>query len=86
MWGGEIFWGGGSKNVKNVKEIFLYATAAARMLTAMNWKGEKVPTKVDWQNKLLESAEMAQMTKRLRGNTKQSFIQKWDTFKKHLEK
>lgn len=69
-----------------MKEIFLYATATARILTAQNWKGEGVPSKTGWQNKLVEFAEMAQMTNRLRGNVNQDFVQKWDMFKNYLTK
>lgn len=40
---------------KNVRKIFLYATVAARMLIARNWKGDSILTKLEWQAKWLES-------------------------------
>ena len=30
------------------KNILLYACAAARLLIAQNWKGEKIPTIQEW--------------------------------------
>ena len=68
------------------REVFLYATAAARILVAKGWKEQEVPRIIDWQVKVHEYAEMAQLTNSLRGKSKQQFSEKWDGYKKYVHK
>lgn len=63
----------------------MYAAVAARVLIAMNWKGEKTPTELEWQNKMSEYVETAKLTGKPRGHTGQMFIKKWDMYKKDLK-
>ena len=42
--------------------FFMYATTAARILIAKNWKTEELPTVEDWQMKLIEYMELAELT------------------------
>nr|XP_028559439.1 interferon-induced 35 kDa protein isoform X4 [Podarcis muralis] len=54
----------------------MYATMAARILIAKNWNGDSTPTKIDWQEKMIDYLELVKTTGRLRGNSNQkdSFI------------
>ena len=75
------------KEIPNkLKEVFLYAVAAARLVVAKGWKQQEAPNVVDWQIKLQELAEMALLTNSIRGNTKQRFIGKWESYKNYVLK
>lgn len=68
------------------QKIFLYATGAARILIAKNWKKETVPTKKEWQDKLLEYIELARLTEAIRDHTRQEFQKAWGKCREYFTK
>uniref|UniRef100_A0A670JGC5 Reverse transcriptase domain-containing protein n=1 Tax=Podarcis muralis TaxID=64176 RepID=A0A670JGC5_PODMU len=74
------------KEIKNKDhKLFQYATTAARVLLAQNWKSEGLPTIEEWRAKLLDYAEMDKMTGKIRYSKDQRFIKDWESFTKYLE-
>uniref|UniRef100_A0A670HPA6 Reverse transcriptase domain-containing protein n=1 Tax=Podarcis muralis TaxID=64176 RepID=A0A670HPA6_PODMU len=65
--------------------LFQYATAAARVLIAKNWKVEGLPTLEEWRYKLLEYAEMDRLSGKIRYIKDQRFVKDWESFTKYLE-
>lgn len=66
-------------------KLFQYATTAARVLLAKNWKLEGLPTIEDWRSKLLEYVEMDKMSGKIRYIKDQRFVKDWESFTKYLE-
>lgn len=56
----------------------MYATAVARMLIARRWKGDKIPTKLEWQANLFEYIDLAKRTGKIKNQTNQEFNKEWD--------
>uniref|UniRef100_A0A670IZE6 Reverse transcriptase domain-containing protein n=1 Tax=Podarcis muralis TaxID=64176 RepID=A0A670IZE6_PODMU len=71
---------------KKDHRFFQYATSAARILIAQNWKSENLPTIEEWRAKLLDYAEMDKMTGKIRYSKDQRFIEEWENFTNYLEK
>lgn len=69
------------KEIKNEdKKIFLYATTAARIMLAQNWKIETIPNISDWQVKMINYAELDRLTGRIRDQDDQKFQKNWSKF------
>uniref|UniRef100_A0A670K2B4 Reverse transcriptase domain-containing protein n=1 Tax=Podarcis muralis TaxID=64176 RepID=A0A670K2B4_PODMU len=74
-----------SKEIKNEdKKIFLYATTAARIMLAQNWKIELIPTIRDWQVKMINYAELDRLTGRIRDQDDQKVKKNWNKFWKYI--
>uniref|UniRef100_A0A670HXR6 Reverse transcriptase domain-containing protein n=1 Tax=Podarcis muralis TaxID=64176 RepID=A0A670HXR6_PODMU len=71
---------------KEDQTMFQYATTAARLLLAQNWKSSKIPTISEWQNKLFEYSELAKMTQKIRHQSNKIFINDWNKFISYMEK
>uniref|UniRef100_A0A670IIA8 Reverse transcriptase domain-containing protein n=1 Tax=Podarcis muralis TaxID=64176 RepID=A0A670IIA8_PODMU len=67
------------------KTLFQYATAAARILIAQNWKNPTLPTLKDWQLKLYEFIELARLTQRLRNQKNTKLKEDWNKFMVYIE-
>lgn len=67
------------------KKVFLYATAAARILIAKNWKGENMPSITEWQKKLCEFIELAKMTAALRLQSNQTLRKEWQCVEEYMK-
>lgn len=67
------------------KGIFLYATAAARVLIAAKWKSNEIPSIQDWIQKLTEYAELDGLSEKIKNKSKQEFVSKWEVFKEYLK-
>ncbi|CAI5765507.1 Hypothetical predicted protein [Podarcis lilfordi] len=63
---------------KKLKNIFMYATTAARVLVAQGWKTEETPNKESWQEKLMDYAELAKLTYKLRDKDNCDFKDEWE--------
>lgn len=73
------------KEIKNEdKKIFLYATTAARIMLAQNWKIETIPNISDWQVKMINYAELDRLTGRIRDQDDQKFQKNWSKFWKYI--
>lgn len=70
----------GKEIKKEDKNLFLYATTAARIMLAQNWKMEVIPTISDWQVKMINYAELAKITGRLRDQDEQKFHDNWNKY------
>uniref|UniRef100_A0A670HVE9 Reverse transcriptase domain-containing protein n=1 Tax=Podarcis muralis TaxID=64176 RepID=A0A670HVE9_PODMU len=67
------------------KTLFQYATAAARMLIAQNWKNINPPTVRDWQLKLYGFIELAKMTQKIRNQKNAKLNEEWNKFTTYIE-
>lgn len=56
----------GEEIPKEVKNLFLYATVAARIVYGKNWKEKITPTKEQWLHKLIEFVELMSMMAKIR--------------------
>lgn len=59
---------------------------ATRILISQCWKEEKKTLKKDWQMKLMEYAEMAKSTGRLRNQDNNKFKNEWEIFVAYISK
>ena len=66
--------------------VFMYATTAARTIYAQKWKQEEVPTKEEWLMKMMDYAEMARLTVKLREQEEKKFFEDWKCFVEYLKK
>ena len=66
--------------------FFMYATTAARILLARTWKGEEIPTVEEWQMKLMDYMELAELTARIRDQREEKVSQDWKKYKDYLLK
>ena len=64
----------------------MYGTAAARILFAQKWKQEGIPSKDEWLLKMVEFAEMARLTARIREQEDNIFFEEWKCFSDYLKK
>uniref|UniRef100_A0A670KC70 Reverse transcriptase domain-containing protein n=1 Tax=Podarcis muralis TaxID=64176 RepID=A0A670KC70_PODMU len=75
----------GNEINKDDQTLFQYATAAARILLAQNWKKPNIPTIRDWQTKLIEYIDLAIMTQKIRHQKNTKFINEWNKFFSYME-
>ncbi|CAI5775440.1 Hypothetical predicted protein [Podarcis lilfordi] len=75
----------GDKIKKEDYIMFQYATVAARILLAQNWKTPNIPTVKDWQIKLFEYLELAKMTQNIRQQKDTKFNDDWTKFITYME-
>lgn len=61
-----------------VHNLFLYVTAAARLEYARSWKRKEIPAKEQWLQKLIEFAELANLTAKIKMG--------WESFGKYFKK
>ena len=64
----------------------MYATTAARILIAKNWKSETLPTVEEWKMKLIEYMELAELTARLRDQREEVAQEDWKNIQRLYEK
>uniref|UniRef100_A0A670K7G8 Reverse transcriptase domain-containing protein n=1 Tax=Podarcis muralis TaxID=64176 RepID=A0A670K7G8_PODMU len=55
----------GQNVLKKDRTFFMYATMAARILIAKNWKTQDLPTLEEWQMQLMDYMQLAEMTGRI---------------------
>uniref|UniRef100_A0A670I4H7 Reverse transcriptase domain-containing protein n=1 Tax=Podarcis muralis TaxID=64176 RepID=A0A670I4H7_PODMU len=75
----------GTEIKKKDYKLFQYATTAARVLIAKNWKQESLPTTEEWRYKLLEYVEMDRMTCKVRYTKDQRFAKNWESLTEYLK-
>ncbi|CAI5783250.1 Hypothetical predicted protein [Podarcis lilfordi] len=66
--------------------LFMYATTAARILIAQNWKTGEIPSKQQWQGKLMNYAELAKLVDKLCEKDNSDFGKEWEPFTTYLQK
>lgn len=49
------------------------------------WKGDKIPTKEEWQVKLFEHMELAKITEKIRHWSTLKFNNEWDIYRLYLK-
>uniref|UniRef100_A0A670JC67 Reverse transcriptase domain-containing protein n=2 Tax=Podarcis muralis TaxID=64176 RepID=A0A670JC67_PODMU len=74
------------KMSKKDRTLFMYATTAARILIAKNWKTQDLPTLEDWQSQLMDYMELAELTGRIRDLDEEIIEGDWRKFKDYLQK
>lgn len=67
------------------KTLYLYATVAARLLIAKNWKSGIVPTKIEWLAKLLEYYNISKTMGEIGRISKEKIDRDWKVFKGYLQ-
>lgn len=75
----------GKEIKKEDKTLFLYATTAARIMLAQNWKLEVIPNISDWQVKMINYAELDRISGRLRDQDEQKFHDNWKKYLMYME-
>lgn len=70
----------GKEIEKKDKNLFLYATTAARNMLAQNWKTDIIPNIMDWQVKMMDYAELARLSGKLRDQDEQKFQENWSKY------
>lgn len=63
----------------------MYTTTAAKILVAMKWKSEKIPTVTEWQVQMIEYLQLAMMTGSVRGYLTWKIHNEWKIFKDYLK-
>uniref|UniRef100_A0A670K4U7 Uncharacterized protein n=1 Tax=Podarcis muralis TaxID=64176 RepID=A0A670K4U7_PODMU len=76
----------GSELPKKDVKLFLYATTAARILLAKKWKIQEIPTVQEWQMKMMEFMELADLTGRIHDQKEEEHQEDWKKFKDYLNK
>uniref|UniRef100_A0A670HV34 Reverse transcriptase domain-containing protein n=1 Tax=Podarcis muralis TaxID=64176 RepID=A0A670HV34_PODMU len=75
----------GDEIKKEDKVLFQYATTAARLLIAQNWKSPNTPTIEEWQIKLFDFVSLAKLTQRIRNQKKAKLVNDWNKFLTYME-
>ena len=70
---------------KESKTLYLYATVAARLLIAKNWKSGVIPTKMEWLAKLLEYYNISKTMEEIGRTTREKTEKNWKAFKGYLQ-
>lgn len=73
----------GAEILKKVKNVFLYATAAARLVYVKYWKEKISPTKEQWLHKL---TEFASIVAKIRNWDEKKTRNEWDCLEEYLKK
>uniref|UniRef100_A0A670IGS1 Reverse transcriptase domain-containing protein n=1 Tax=Podarcis muralis TaxID=64176 RepID=A0A670IGS1_PODMU len=75
----------GDEIKKEDKVLFQYATTAARLLIAQNWKSQNTPSIEEWQTKLFEFVNLAKLTQKIRNQKNAKFVNDWNKFLTYIE-
>lgn len=63
------------------RTLVWYMLVAVRILYAKYWKSKKIPQTIEWLEKLVFHAEMDELTKKLREQNEEKFLNEWEKLK-----
>lgn len=74
------------EEIKNADQTFFqYAITAARILIAQKWKSPEIPSVRDWQVKLFQYIELANLTQRIRHHNMAKVKSDWNKFLNYIK-
>ena len=73
------------RNLMNsMNDFFFYATTAARLLLAANWRQSRIPEIEEWKDKMRNYATISTLSRNLNTNKTEEYQDSWDIFFQYL--